>query len=78
MIACDAKGAEPMSQSRPANGVDDIAEEGRKPEGLAMPEAGDADHEFVSQRLDEFKRAAGDPELLKSLCDAYQLDRLRS
>ena len=43
-----------------------------------MPEAGDVDHEFVSQRLDEFKRAAGDPELLKSLCDAYQLDRLRS
>ena len=78
MIACDVKGAEPMSQPQPANGVDDIVEEGRKPEGLARPDAGDAAHECVSRRLDEFKRAAGDPELLKSLCDAYQLDRLRS
>ena len=61
VIACDTKGAEPMSQPRPENGVADILKEGQKPEGLTMPEAGDADHEFVSQRLDEFKRAAGDP-----------------
>lgn len=67
-----------MSQLQSESSVEAIHEEGRKPEGLIMPEASSADGELVAQRIDEFKRAAGDPELLKSLCDAYQLDRLRA